>query len=294
MENRPAAPALSVFLLVVFVFVISAKVMTFAFSRTDTARDPASFNSENRGVALDSADYASVLSDRARFSKFVQHWRVECFDHPILQKDPFFGVRLKDFAEDTLFNGLVKLKDLNPSVVRQALSRIQTPLILDCKNFDRDSGLLSVIFGKPRVVGRFLEIPGAPEAIACGFGAYCRNEPQSVDGLRNPMFQELLQVFGVDDVKHQKIAAEEGISHLVSACASTVFPSGYFPVGDFLLESGVHVARLASAEGCRVCVTAKVKSHGKSSDINDLQISKRADELCSGVQVLASPAAPAA
>ena len=296
MENRPVAPVLSTFLLVAFVFVISAKVMNFAFSRSDSARGPASFttHAEDRGTALKPADFDSVLSDRNLFSKTIQHWRVECFDHPILKTDQFFGVRFKDFAEDTLYSGLVKLRQLNPSAVRQVMSRIQIPLILDCKDFDRDSGLLANLLGKPRVVGRFLQIQGAAEAVACGFGAYCHNDPKPVDGLRNPMFQELLQVYGVDNVKHEKIAAENVPGRLVSACAATIYPSAYYPVGVGLLPSGARVDRLASEEACRVCVNTPAKTRKKNPDFDRLQSAIVADQVCPGMQLLVPPVGPAA
>lgn len=284
-EHKSHTPITSALFLVTAVFAVTTHVVQFAYSKE---RAPAS------AAIVEALDYEAgesalgvgLLNDRNAFLRRIGHWTVQCAGHPVQVKDPFFGVRLKEFAEDTLYTGLGKLREINPPLVQKALLRLKSPLVIKCGDFDRPvrGGVFSFLLRQPKVVGRFLTIEGAAEAVACGFGAYCRVSGTPVDGFRNPLFQEILQSYGLDSVDHRRPQAQANPESVVSACAATVYPSPFYPVG---LKSahGVSIRLLSSENACQLCARARSEGHGITEVSGLRQDVEQAEDVCRGTEV---------
>jgi hypothetical protein len=200
-----------------------------------------------------------------------------CRENPILQKDPFFAVRLRDFAEETLFIGLERLVRVNPLLVEQVLKRLPEPMTLRCENFDESvrPGFWGSLFARPpRVVGRFLRLDQAAEAVACAYGALCREATVPVEGYRNPIFQEFLRQYGLDNIPRHGADPEANSADVPSVCASTVYPSERFPLGP---------------EVCATCALASPKRRGMTVLSADPARKSAADQACGAFQVTRSP-----
>lgn len=255
---------------------------------------PAFASREDTGTPIPPGRYVSVLKEKSDFLRYLAHWRVECEEHSILKTDPFFGVRLRDFAEDTLYMGLIRLREVNPELVNKALSRVHLPMVIRCPRepsngdeFGDNPRGLSVLFPKKgSVVGRFLKQAEAALSVACSYGALCRNpKTRPVEEYRQPLFQEFLHAFKLENVRRRIPDPHTSPNDVISACSCTVFPSGLYPVGEEGAPPNI-VRVLSTQEACEFCARAQPKERGITEVLDLGHATTLTNPACAGARVV--------